>query len=88
MKKEEGHYGWVGGRLDKQGNLPTGLVLGTNRQGDLYTCPPSLTFIGVQSGLSSRWSQHHITVSRLGPWDSFREWEGKQNVHSKDRERE
>ena len=39
----------------------------------------------IQSHIPSRWSQQHLTLSKLHPWKWLRLWDGGQSVHSKDR---
>lgn len=67
QKEETGHSRWAGG-----------LSWGAVRQVDLHSCPPNLKSLHrrlnlVQSHRPSRWSQYHITISRLYPWSSL--WE-------------
>ena len=87
-KKEADLSSMVGGRFNKQGNLPMRFVLGgggrkTSRSPHLPTrifkvCS-GLNWI--QSHTQSRWSHHRIGISRLHPWGNF--WErGRQVGHA------
>lgn len=78
-------------RFNKWGNLLIGgLSWATTRQVHLHICllkSKSLYryFNGVQSHIQYRWSQHHLTLSRLCPWGSFQCGQDKWITHSNNR---
>lgn len=86
-KKKADHSITVGGRFNKQWNLRD--LCGKTRSLHLPTAV-SKVYMKALTGFSHEHRQvtstthEHITISKLCPWGSFW-WEGKWNIHSKDR---
>lgn len=76
-KEEENHSRRLGGNFNKQWNLHTKFVRGTHRSAD--PCTPTRTLKVYTETLTGfnpyRWSQLHITLSRLHPWKWLPLWE-------------
>ena len=78
-KERVSHSRLVDSRFNKPGNLP-GLSWVTGRQVDLHLTPQNLKSLyrglnRVQSRILSKWSQQHMTLSRLHHWKWLPPWD-------------
>ena len=89
-KKEADHSRLVGGSFNKKGNLCTRLVLSGHKMSRSLHQPVRILEVNRQaltrvSQSQFRWSQQHLTLSGLHPWNSSDYGNSGQNTHSKDR---
>lgn len=87
--KEVDHPRLVGGRYNKQGNLHIRLIPVCCKTSTALHPPARIlkvyikAFTRIQSHIQSKWSQRHVTLSRLCPWNGC--WDSGLTIHFQDK---